>query len=309
MAKLYPTFESYRSAWNFAKEFTPPIPLNIDLELTTCCNLKCPFCFLQSDAYVRSLHKPYMDTQMAIQIIKEAAQIGVPAIKMNWRGESTLHKDFNKIMKATRNKFHEVLINTNGNCPPDSIPGLMYATKIMVSIDTMNKEKYANMRKRGNLREVYNLINELLERGHKNIWARRVITKENKDEDFAQIIKSTFKGKVKASEHYEFNRIDDDRGKKIIAAKREYCGYPSQRIVFATDGQAYPCCVDYNCTMPMGDYNKESILNIWNYSYIDELRRELKLCDYIDLETCKNCTSFMSYALREKNFVEDKEIK
>ena len=38
------SYKLYRKTWNKAYQITPDIPLNVDLELSAICNLRCPFC-------------------------------------------------------------------------------------------------------------------------------------------------------------------------------------------------------------------------------------------------------------------------
>ncbi len=117
----------------------------------------------------------------------------------------------------------------------------MCATKVMVSLDSMNPITYKHMRVGGNLMRVLNNINALIQRGHNNIWVRRVLTEANKGEDFKGLVRAAFGDNVKISEHAEF-----ERSKEIAApAKRAYCGYPSQRLVVSVTGDVFPCCVDY----------------------------------------------------------------
>jgi len=222
----YDTKEEYRADWNKAGSVTPRIPLNIDLELASVCNLSCPFCFISDDSFKSMISqkshdgKPrrrFMSTDLASKIIHEAEQLGVPALKFNWRGESTLHPDFWLILSWAANAdrdylnppftkpmnpaFHEILVNTNANCSDMAIRGLMNTTKVMVSLDSMDPDTYAKMRVGGNLRRALDTIQKLTERNHSNIWVRRVITEQNKHENFYQDVREYFGDKVHVSEH------------------------------------------------------------------------------------------------------------
>lgn len=307
--RYYSDYQHYRSAWQDAFYFAPKIPLNIDIELTTICNLQCPFCFTSNKKFRELQKAPYMDSGLATRIISHASKIGIPSLKFNWRGESTLHPDFTNIMKFAKRHgdFHERLINTNGNCPDHALPGLMYATKVMVSLDTYGKQSYAEMRKCGDLRTVINTVNYLLDRGHDNVWIRRVITETNKNENFVQITKSTFGNKVHIADHYCFTR-SDKHDEKREKPRRIYCGYPSQRLVISTDGEVYPCCVDYYGKMLVGNFNNQDIMSIWNSQKLHALRNHIVEQKKMPL-TCRNCTSFMSYDMPERDCVEDKDLR
>ena len=310
----YANYQKYRDAWNNAYYADPPIPLNLDIELTNFCNLQCPFCFT-TDTLFRKNHKPQaMPKDLAFRLIDEACKAGIPALKFNWRGESTLHQNFSEILKyAARDKcFYDIIINTNGTVPDAAINGLMSATKVVVSVDAFSKNTYSIMRKRGDIRTVITTIHKLIERGHDNIWVRRIITKENNNEPFAQLARETFGDKVKIAEHYCFDRNRDNvhEVKKKKKNDRAYCGYPSQRLMIGVDGKVFPCCADYYETMQVGDVSKQSIMDIWASDKIRQIRFDLRRHHFQDyMEQCKYCTSWMAYDSHERQFVQDRAIR
>lgn len=282
-----------------------------------------------------------MPKEFAFRIIDQCAEIGVPALKFNWRGESTLHPDYSEILNYAKSKFRpifstelknetvppwpgmptatepiflEILANTNANCTDRAIDGLMACTKVMISLDSMVPETYAQMRVGGDLSKAKHTIWELVRRGHPNIWVRRVLSKVNHHEDFFGMVQKEWGAKVHVSQHYCFDRnatkkheisgCDHDQ-----ESKRKYCGYPSQRLVIASTGKAYPCCIDLHETMPVGDISKQSILEIWNGQPMSDLRERLKFLKVGEWsETCRNCESWMSYDAPQRDFVQDREI-
>jgi Predicted Fe-S oxidoreductases len=321
---IYSSQESYRDAWQKAATEDPPIPLNVDIDLASTCNLRCPSCFIpdpkfeefisQKSSDGKSLRR-LMPKEMAFKIIDQCAEIGVPALKFNWRGESTLHPDYSQIVKYAQNKnsFLELLANTNANCSDKTIDGLMNCTKVMVSLDSMVPETYAQMRVGGNLGKAKEIIWELVRRGHPNLWIRRVLTKLNAKENFFEHVKKEWGEKVKVSEHSCFDRnatqshelsgCDHDQN-----TKRKYCEYPSQRMVVTSRGFCYPCCIDLKETLFMGDIHRQSILEIWQGEKFKALRKNLRsLKTETWSETCKNCESWMSFDAPQRDFVQDRE--
>jgi len=319
----YSTFKEYRKAWNGAYENTPPHPLNIDIELASICNLYCPFCFITDEKYNNMIRQTgfdgiprrrFMPIHLAKRLIDESSEVGVPALKFNWRGESTIHPQFSEILRyASGRNFHDILINTNGNFNYNAIAGVMETTKVMISLDSMRPETYKKMRVGGNLDIAKKNINELLIKGHKNVWVRRVLTKDNFHENFYEDVKKEWGDKVKASEHYVFDRNHLEQhesagAEHYVSNGRQYCGYPSQRIVIASSGLAYPCCIDTYEEMPIGDYNRQTILEIWHGEKMKKLRCELKK-NHFASPICKKCTSYMAYKTFQRRSVHDKELK
>lgn len=340
---MFDTREKYRQAWDNAGEVDPSIPLNIDLELASVCNLTCPFCFISDDKFDEMIKMPSMDgksrrrimpTEMALRVIDESASIGVPALKFNWRGESTLHPDYSRIVQTAANRrgplqniisgpdgctaefrqraFHDLLVNTNANCANRAIDGLMAATKVMVSLDSCRPDTYAIMRRGAKLERAIQVVLELIERGHPNVWVRRVMTKDNAGEDFLGDCRAIFGDKVKVSEHYCFDRNAESDHERVgcdhdDGMKRTYCQYPSQRIVVSSSGLCYPCCIDLHETMPVGDINKQSLLEIWNGDPMKKLRAELRQNKFTS-PTCATCKSWMGYDDPKRASVQDIEL-
>ncbi len=300
-------FQTYRNCWNNADTVPSPIPLNLDIELSSHCNLKCPFCFLSSPNY--NINPQFMSSYLALNIINQAKEIGIPALKFNWRGESTLHPDFNKIICYARDigNFCDLILNTNGNFNISKIPdGLLALTKIIFSVDSLETRIYNNMRRGGQLSIVLKNIEKLLEVRHPNIWIQRTITKENEAEPFALNVRKLLGDKIKISEHLVFDRVYSFSER--LKYKRVYCKQPSQRLIVSADGKIYPCCVDYNETMPLG--NSTDIMKCWKgwkRKLLIARLKKMPVCFWN--KTCKNCMSWCSYEgigrdfllLREKN--------
>lgn len=347
---MFQSRESYRAAWQTAYVNDPPVPLNLDIELAAVCNLACPFCFWGESDFNEAMKKSAKDgkplkrlmpTSMAIKLIDEAAEIGIPAIKFNWRGESTIHPEYSTILRHARTKtrdnltltgtyapgllqsasasgglvpaFHDLLVNTNGNCREHAIDGLMNATKVMISLDSLLPDTYAKMRVGGDLTSAIRTVRTLVERGHPNVWVRRVVTKENKDEPFAFLARQVFGANVKISEHAVFDRNENEQhmANDVIVPDipRTYCGYPSQRLMIAATGDVFPCCVDYDGTIKVGEYPKQSLLEIWEDEPMVRLRATLRANELSKApEKCRNCTSWMAYKAPERELVHDREI-
>lgn len=338
---IYKDTAEYRKAWESSYENDPPIPLNVDLELASICNLRCPFCFIPDPNFEKFIAQKaddggalrrLMPMEMAFKLIDQCAEIGVPALKFNWRGESTMHRDYSEILRYAARRlrfkvkneddavegefgtFHELLANTNANCPDSAIDGLMACTKVMISMDSMDPAIYPLMRVGGKLERAKEVVSELVRREHPNVWVRRVMTKANEKEDFFDAVKTEWGEKVKVSQHYCFDR-NATRTNEISgcdhdnAMARRYCGYPSQRIVVTSAGYAYPCCLDLHETMRVGDTNKQSILEIWRGDAMVELRKKLRSLDVSKWsKTCRECESWMSWDAPQRTHVQDKEI-
>lgn len=85
-------------------------PLCVDIESAAICDLACSFCFRQ---WVATPDK-IINLDFYKRIVDQCAEIGVPSLKLNWRGEPLLHPKLPEMIDyAKRKGILEVIINTN----------------------------------------------------------------------------------------------------------------------------------------------------------------------------------------------------
>lgn len=318
----FPDYASYRAAWQAASTHDPEVPLCLDLELASLCALRCPFCYwgeakfrdeMQSEGGSHSpMTRQFMPLDLAWRLIDEAVELGVPSMKFHGRGDGIHHPRYSDIVTyaAGKGKFLELLINTHGMATPDKIDGLMAASKLMFSLDSTAPERYGRMRVGGRLSNIIWTVHEVLRRGHKNVWVRRVITQENRDEPFVENCKRIFGPQVHVSEHFAFpgrNESFQD-GQDPSQWPRTYCLYPSVRLMCLANGDVVPCCVDWRAEMVVGNVHKQSLREIWNGEPLRQLRQELR-ANVFKSAICRSCTSFNAYSRPERAYVADVEGK
>ena len=64
---------------------------------------------------------------------------------------------------------------------------------------------------------------------------------------------------------------------------------PVERMHILANGKVIFCCQDWSHTLIMGDINKESIYEIWNSNYYNQLRNSIYKKEENAIELCKNC--------------------
>ncbi len=127
-------------------EPAPKIPLSLDLELAAICDLACPYCFRQTYVTPDKL----MTKDLAYNLIDQAADIGIPSIKFNWRGEPLLHPNITQIINYAKKKgILDTIINTNATrLNKDMAEKLIESglDQIIYSFDGGTKETYEKNR-------------------------------------------------------------------------------------------------------------------------------------------------------------------
>jgi len=116
-------FRQYRNSWRGNPKYAIEhkfhhesfrnsgfLPLCVDIEIAAICDLACQFCFRQWIATPDKL----MPEKLYCAIIDQCAELGVPSIKLNWRGESLLHPLLPEFIDYAKNAgIVETIINTN----------------------------------------------------------------------------------------------------------------------------------------------------------------------------------------------------
>ena len=137
-------------------------PLCVDIEIASICDLACPHCFRE---YIITPDK-IMDEKLYYSIIDKISELGVPSVKLNWRGEPLLHPNINKLIRYAKIKgILDVSINTNAtNLTEKKIKELIESglDQIIYSFDGGTKKTYEKMRpgrfKNNNFEQVYKNI-------------------------------------------------------------------------------------------------------------------------------------------------------
>ena len=121
-------------------------PLCIDIEVASVCDLACPHCYRQ---YISTPDK-IMDPELAYKLIDQAADLKVPSMKFNWRGEPLLHPKLSEIIDYAKSKgVLETIINTNATKLDEKTSEKIIKSglDIMIySFDGGSKKSYEKMR-------------------------------------------------------------------------------------------------------------------------------------------------------------------
>ena len=130
---------------DYVNKFQIP-PLSIDLETAALCNLACPFCYRQSIATPDKI----MDSELAFELIDQAADLGVPSLKFNWRGEPMMHPKLPDLINYAKKKgILETFINTNATFLDHAAADKLIEAgldTLIYSFDGGTEKTYLNMR-------------------------------------------------------------------------------------------------------------------------------------------------------------------
>jgi MoaA/NifB/PqqE/SkfB family radical SAM enzyme len=137
-------------------------PQSLDVETASLCDLACPHCFRQ---YIATPDK-IISEKLFRRVIDQAAELGVPSVKFNWRGEPLLCPQLPEFVAYAKEKgIMETAINTNAvTLDAAKSKALIEAGLDMMiySFDGGTAETYNKMRagrfKENKFEDVYNNI-------------------------------------------------------------------------------------------------------------------------------------------------------
>jgi len=121
-------------------------PLCIDIETASVCDLACPFCYRESLATPDKI----MSQNLFKNIVDQAVDMGVPSIKLNYRGEPLMHPKLYRMIEYAKQKgIIETIINTNATHLSEKISRRLIDAGLdfmIYSFDGGTKETYEKMR-------------------------------------------------------------------------------------------------------------------------------------------------------------------
>lgn len=306
-------YEAYRKQWEEAGngKIKTEWPTDCTIELASVCDSRCIFCPVTPNYEKRESLFPvrFMKFGLFKKIIDEISG-HVLSIKLQYRGESTLHKEFNKFCDyAAQAEFIERMINTNGNYHESKREGLYKLDKIIFSIDSLIKEKYEKIRKGLSFLKLMKNFGHAVMRyqneGKPKIKVNMTITKDNKDEieQFRQFFNPEI---VELRQAPVFSRTPNakDYSLNLQIIGRKNCKYPSQRQIILHSGLVLPCCAKWEAEKSdiiLGDASKQNIYDIWHNKKTDDLQITAIRSNYSKYKACMNCEVWPSYEVIDRD--------
>jgi radical SAM protein with 4Fe4S-binding SPASM domain len=283
-------------------------PKRVTIEFTNDCNLKCVMCPRNKVNFEKS----YLDEKIFDKIINELSNYEDLAIVPFFRGESLLHKNFEKYIKKLKElKRSKIQLFTNGVLLNQKIADFLVETKvdfISISLDAINKNVYKEIRGFDFFEKIIENINYLLKikKEKKSLIEIQIsLVKIDKNIDEIDEFVNFWKNKVDRVRIYEEHTKDDKLGKledtKEIK-KRKPCKKPFEEIVIYANGDVAICNHDWERKDKIGNLKDNSIINIWNSEIYNEIRKKHLKNSFKENDICKFCDHWKAY-YNEKHLI------
>lgn len=291
-------FHSNRNDWeeNPRKSIVATYPLLVDLELSSVCNLRCPFCYTLSEEFKRNAHPTLMDFDLFTKVIDE---IGgkVFAIRLSLRGEPTIHPRFIDAIRYARSKgIKEISTLTNGSMlTPEFFSKAMEAgiDWITVSFDGLHDE-YERNRSPLKFDTIYGYLRQAMEIREKSGRVKPVIKVQTVWPAIENDPLAYYEAMAKVSDLVAFNPLVDCVNPKPydqIEFEEDFvCPQLYQRLVIGADGRVLLCANDEQSEHIIGDARQQTVHEMWHGSELEAVRVQHRLHDgFRDVEICRKC--------------------
>lgn len=281
-----------------------PAPLDVDIEVSSLCNLDCVMCERK-----RMTRKPMnMPFELFTAIIAECRDMGVDQVKLNLWGESLMNPRFLDMVRFAKANSDLILqFNTNANLlTPELSRGLVAAglDKMTVSFDGMSAATYEKIRRKGNFERVWANVHALLAAKQEAGSRLPLLTLQilQTPDTLAEVDafveywtnKADYVSVTNISAVVDQGILDHSVREERRTAERTPCAELWQRLSVFADGAVTVCCSDFQGFLAIGRVGEDRLLDLWRGEKLQELRRRHRAGDLAGL-VCDRCTSTFRY--------------
>ena len=276
-------------------------PKYFEIETINICNSRCIMCPVDKWRPGEQKRK-IMSRELFNKFVDEVKQYSdwIEKVALFKNGEPLLDVDLvNKIKELKKIGIKKVNVTTNASLLDNKLAleliegGLDEAD---ISMDSIRKEVYSKIRRGLDFDTVLNnIINIIRQRdmlGSKmNIRIRMVLLEENRDEVTEWMDYWQAKANPNIDSVYVLqNHFWGDAAQSEQTLIYTPCISPFSTVVMHYDGSVAMCGADYQLNNKMGDFNKQSIKDIWNETAFSKLREMHLGGERVKIDACKACT-------------------
>ena len=290
-----------RYAWKTypPKRVVAPFPLNVDIEVSSRCQLKCTHCFRQ---YMDIGENDFMPLEMYRKIVEECGRHKLFTLKFSMRGEPLIHPDIVEMVRIAKQAgVHEVWINTNGGPITEELArGIIGAGVdwITMSFDGLGEHyeavriplKYEeSLEKLRTLRRVRDSLGAHTLLNVQAIWSA---IKHNPQE-YIDLMKSIVD---RVAYNPDMHFFEDT----VVPDPAFVCPRLWQRICITSKGKYLKCPTDFRMRDVLGTVEEYSVKEAWDKLQGEQRRLHLE-GRRLESEVCAACHHGAMKAKVERN--------
>jgi len=163
------------------------------VSLTDRCNLRCIYC-MPEEGIVKKTHNDIMRFEDLEKVISSFASLGIKKVRFTG-GEPLILNGLENLIKYTSSlpSIEDVSLTTNGILLADMAEELKKAglNRVNISLDTLNKEKFKEITRGGDLNKVLSAIEKCIDINLKPVKINMVLMKGINDDEVENFIDLT----------------------------------------------------------------------------------------------------------------------
>ncbi|HZK42897.1 MAG TPA: GTP 3',8-cyclase MoaA [Syntrophomonadaceae bacterium] len=170
---------------------------NIDylrISVTDRCNLRCRYC-MPEEGIENQGHHHMLSFEQLYRIVKVANKIGINKVRLTG-GEPLVRKNIVQLIRAISalSSIEDISLTTNGILFPEMANDLKQAgiSRVNISLDTLDKEKYKYITLKGNLDRVFQAIEKALSLDMDPVKINVVVMKGFNDDEILDFARLTY---------------------------------------------------------------------------------------------------------------------
>lgn len=160
------------------------------VSLTDRCNLRCIYC-MPEEGIVKKAHNDIIRFEDLEKVISSFATLGIKKVRFTG-GEPLILKGIEKLIKYTSSLplIEDVSLTTNGILLADMAEELKKAglNRVNISLDTLNKEKFKEITRGGDLNKVLTAIEKCIDIDLKPVKINTVLMKGINDDEIEDFV-------------------------------------------------------------------------------------------------------------------------
>jgi len=163
------------------------------VSLTDRCNLRCIYC-MPEEGIVKKTHNDIIRFENLEKVISAFTALGIKKVRFTG-GEPLILKGIEKLIKYTSSlpSIEDVSLTTNGILLADMAEELKKAglNRVNISLDTLNKEKFKEITRGGDINKVLSAIEKCISINLKPVKINTVLMKGINDDEIEDFINLT----------------------------------------------------------------------------------------------------------------------
>lgn len=196
---------------------------DLRISVTDRCNFRCTYC-MPFDEYEWFDKREILTFEEIARLASLFVQLGVDKIRLTG-GEPLLRRDLETLISklSSLSGLKDLCLTTNGSLLAEKVYALQFAglKRVNVSLDTLNPEKFARIRRRGDLAKVLEGLFAAKRCGLHPIKINAVIERGVNDDDIADLVEFSRKNgfTIRFIEYMDVGNSNNWTSEKLVSKK------------------------------------------------------------------------------------------